>query len=683
MKKDIVVALIGNPNSGKTSLFNELVGAHQKVGNWSGVTIEKFEGVVHYQDYVIHVIDLPGTYSLTAYSPEEVVARNYIIEEKPDVVIDVIDGGNIERNLYLTTQLMELGTNMIVALNMVDEVEKQKTTIDIKLLQKLLGSHIVPTSATKRRGLDTLLEHVVRVFRGQIVIDKNKLSYGEKIDGYLERLSDLMSGEPDLIAQYNPRWLAVKLLENDKLVYDLVRHYPVFIKVELALLQIIGDMNKRGADDIEGDLAEARDAFIRGAIRETVVFQKIKKITFSDRLDSILINRVLGLPIFLFIMWLTFQFTFTCAAPIMKWIHVLFNGLGILVSAIIVNDPLRSIIVDGVISGVGGVLVFLPQIVLLFMAISFLEGVGYMARAAFVVDKVMHLVGLHGKSFLPMMTGFGCSIPAIMATRTLKNKSDKLVTMMVIPFMSCSAKLPVHVLLIGVFFPKQIAGTVLFGVYLFGVLMAVITAKLLKTTVLKGASEPFVMELPPYRIPTLRSTFMQAKNKAGGYIRRAGTVILLASLIVWFASNYPQSSLTKNDKLLQLKNSYAGQIGQFIEPVIAPLGFDWRMGIALTTGLAAKEVVVSTLGTIYSLGESDDHSSDLANKLRSDPHFNIATGLSLLVFVLLYVPCLAAVAVFQRESKSWKWTTFYVAYTMTTAWVVSFIVYHLARMFLF
>ena len=712
MKKEIVVALAGNPNSGKTSLFNELVGANQKVGNWPGVTIEKFEGSIKHQDYVIRVVDLPGTYSLTAYSPEEVVARNFIIEEKPDVVVDVVDGSNIERNLYLTTQSMELGVSMVVALNMYDEVEKKKIKIDVKLLQKLLGAHVIPTSATKKRGLEALLDHVIRVYSGEIIVAKNKFNYGEKIESYLDRLALLIGGQVELVERYNPRWLAVKLLENDKIVYDLIRNYPVFIKVEATLIQIISELNSLQLEDIEGSLAEGRDAFIRGAMRETIVFQRPQRRSFSDIIDSILINRILGLPIFLLIMWLTFQFTFSFAAPPMHWIQNFFAWLGSLAALFMPNVLLRSIIVDGVISGVGGVLAFLPQIVLLFLAISFLEGVGYMARAAFVIDKVMHLVGLHGKSFLPMMTGFGCSVPAIMATRTLKNKGDKLVTMMIIPFMSCSAKLPVYVLLIGAFFPKAVAGTVLFGVYLFGVLMAILTAKLLKTTVLRGVSEPFVMELPPYRIPTFKTTVMQAKNKAEMYIRRAGTFILTASLLVWFASNYPHSllietkytalksqlaastSFSTGEKLsqqteleneeasLQLRNSFAGRIGMTLEPIIAPLGFDWRLGIALTTGLAAKEVVVSTLGTIYSLGKTENRSIDLAARLRKDPHFTLATALSLLVFVLLYIPCIATVSVFAREVKSWKWFSFYIIYSMSLAWVVSFIVYHLARIFL-
>lgn len=703
--KTIVVALAGNPNSGKTSLFNELVGANQKVGNWAGVTIEKYEGIVKYKGYDIKMVDLPGTYSLTAYSPEEVLARHFIIEEKPDVVINVLDGTNIERNLYLTSQLMELKANILIALNMYDEVEKSGNIINIKLLQQLLGSHIIPTSAVKKTGITSLLDHVIRVYTGDIIIAKNKLTYSVRLEEGIERIVEVLNTQEELKARYVLRWLAIKLLEYDQEIYKLVKEYPVWIRVEQIILNIIELLKIDKSEDSETIIAEDRNAFIRGAIKETVIFKEIKRKSVTEWIDTILINRVLGLPIFMLIMWMVFQFTFALGEWPMKWIESIFHYIGNIAIGVIPPGIIRSIIVDAVISGVGGVIVFLPNILLLFIALSFLEGTGYMARAAFVVDKIMHKMGLHGKSFLPMITGFGCSIPAIMATRTLKNRSDRLVTMMIIPFMSCGAKLPVYVLLISAFFKPSVAGNVLFGIYLFGVFVAVVSAKLLKTAMFKCESEPFVMELPPYRLPTMKSILFQARYKAEMYLRKAGTIILGASILIWFASNYPvnsQLNQTYNqeiEKIVQtttydkevkekmvhkiqlekesknLEHSFSGMAGKLVEPIIRPLGFDWRTGVAIIMGLAAKEVVVSTLGTIYSIGEVSGESVDLAKKLQDDPHFTTATALSLMVFVLLYIPCIATMSVFKKESGSWKLIGIYSAYAMSVAWIASFIVY--------
>ncbi len=711
VNKEIRVALAGNPNSGKTSLFNELVGANQKVGNWAGVTIEKHEGTRKYKDHTIRFVDLPGTYSLTAYSPEEVLARDYLINERPDVVVNVVDGTNLERNLALTVQLMALETNMIVALNMYDEVEKQGTKIDVQLLEQLFGSHVIPTSAVKKTGLDDLLEHIISVDSGNIVIAKNKLAFSERIEEKIESLEEVLQLEESL-SKYSPRWLAIKLLENDKQVYSIVKEYPIWLKIELILQDTFKEFLKNGFDEPEIVIVEDINAFIRGAVQETVKYNEVTKKSITAWIDTFLINRFLGLPFFFLIMWLVFQFSFRLGEAPMGWIENGFEYLSVFASMIIPEGMLRSVLVDGVIAGVGGVVVFLPNIVLLFIALSILEGTGYMARAAFVVDKVMHAVGLHGKSFLPMITGFGCSIPAIMATRTLKNRGDRIVTMMIIPFMSCGAKLPVYVLLIGAFFTPQMAGNVLFGVYLFGVLIAVVSALLLKKTIFKGESEPFVMELPPYRMPTIKSIVMQAKIKAEMYLRKAGTVILLASIIIWVVSTFPhnetiatdyaslRAQVQKSSELseterqrrieeldykeasLQLEHSFAGRAGKIIEPAIKPLGFDWRIGIALVTGLAAKEVVVSTLGTIYSLGEADESSVDLRQKLQDDPFFNKAKALSLMVFVLLYIPCIAAVAVFRKESGSWKIVGIYSAYAMSVAWLASFLVYRIGLLFL-
>ncbi|WP_294345553.1 ferrous iron transport protein B [Prosthecochloris sp.] len=708
--KEVKVALAGNPNSGKSSLFNALTGSHQKVGNFSGVTIEKYEGYVDYRGYRIRVVDLPGTYSLTAYSPEELVTRNYLIEDVPDIVIDVVEGPNLERNLLLTTQLMEMEVELLVALNMFDEVEAQGIDIDVKQLQRLLGCHIVPTSAKKKQGLGSLLDHVIRIYEGNIEIKKNKLAFRPEVDSATDEITQLLAHEPEL-GKYNLRWLAIKLLENDKEVYNLVRQYPVWVKIELALQHVIQETEAVYKSDPEISITEDRYAFIRGAMQECVKQRREKKQSLTDYIDLVVLNRVLGLPIFLFVVWVIFHMTFTLGTPIMDWLDALFGMVAESVSPLLPNDTLRSVLVDGVIAGVGGVLIFLPNIILLFIGLSFLEASGYMARAAFVVDKVMHRFGLHGKSFIPMITGFGCSIPAIMATRTLKSRSDRLATIMIIPFMSCGAKLPVYVLLAGAFFRPAVAANVMFGIYMLGIIVGLFSALIMKKTILKSESEPFVMELPPYRWPSLRSVLVQAKTKAMMYLKKAGTIILLAVLLIWTFSNYPknpeldaglerqiatieQTIIDEEQKeraiieaenkvnASQLEYSIAGRAGKLLEPVIRPLGFDWRIGVALVTGLAAKEVVVSTMGTIYSLGESDETSPELKTILKNDPGFDEATALSLMVFVLLYIPCVAAVSVMKKEIGEWKAVAIYGAYALTVAWIFSFITYRLANLLL-
>jgi len=709
---EILVALAGNPNSGKTSLFNKLVGANQKVGNWSGVTVEKYVGTIDHRGYTIKIIDLPGTYSLTTYSPEEIVTRNFLVEENPDAVINVVDTTNLERNLYLTSQLIDIEANLIVALNMYDEVEVQKTKIDLDQLEKLMGTHFIPTSATEGTGIDSILDHIVELYTGEISIKKNKLIFPEPMEDYIERLTDILSSDEELSNKYHPRWMAIKLLVNDKDVYNVVKEQPVWVKVNDLLSEAIHKCDHDYDSDPELMIKEERHALIRGAIKETVKYTPTHKKTTTEIIDSILINRVTGLPLFIFFMWGIFQLTFTLGQAPMEWIEAFFNWLGNTTGALIPQETARSIIVDGIIAGVGGVLVFLPNIMILFFALSFLEGTGYMARAAFVIDKIMHKVGLHGKSFIPMITGFGCSVPAFMATRTLKNEGDRITTMLIIPFMSCSAKFPVYVLIAGTFFAASDAGNVLFGIYMLGVVIALITAKLLKTAVFHGESEPFVMELPPYRMPTLKILLFQMWHKASLYLRKAGTIILAASILIWIASNYPKSdeitnefSQKRNDVLesmkyenaekeiiltelnyqessKQLENSFAGKLGKAIEPLVRPLGFDWRLGISLVAGIAAKEIVVSTMGTLYSLGDADEDSQDLRERLRSNNNYNKAVAIALMVFVLLYIPCFAASIVFHREAGRWKWTLLYITYTMSVAWVMAFVFYNIAKYFL-
>lgn len=710
--KVIKAAFAGNPNSGKTSLFNAIAGTNLKVGNWSGVTVEKYEAEVEYEGYTINFVDLPGTYSLTAYSPEETVARDYIESKEADVIINVADGTNLERSLYLSVQLLELQPKTIMALNMYDEVEEKGIKIDFKMLQQLLGTHVIPVSAAKKTGLESLLSHIVRLYEGRITPPEGKITYSDEVEGAIEKLQLIIEADPLMSSKLKPRLAAIKLLEQDAFTYNAARHSPAWIRLETELPVILKNLEAAVKMNIQKKIAEDRHAFVRGAFKETVTEKEQDKKTATDIIDSVLINRVLGLPVFFVIMWLIFQMTFKLGEAPMGWIETFFNWLGNTAGKNISNNLLRSIVADGIVAGVGGVLVFLPNILLLFFGLSFLEATGYMARAAFVVDKAFHKIGLHGKSFIPMVTGFGCSVPAFMACRTLKNRGDRLATMMVIPFMSCGAKLPVYVLLIGAFFPENAAGNILFGVYLFGILVAVASAKLFKSTVFKGQSEPFVMELPVYRMPSIQSVLMQMWMKAWMYMKKAGTTILAASLIIWFASNFPvnhkladeyaqktaavenMKTIPENEKqgiIKNLKNelagreleySFAGKFGRLVEPVIKPLGFDWRVGVALTAGIAAKEIVVSTMGTIYSLGDIGEETSPLKEKLRADPAYNTAIALALIIFVLLYVPCLAATAVFHKEIGRLKITLFYIAYSMATAWVLSFMVYRIALLFI-
>jgi len=710
--KEILVALAGNPNSGKTSLFNKLVGANQKVGNWAGVTVERFEGVTKYKDYKIRVVDLPGTYSLTAYSPEELIARNFILNDKPDIVLNVIDSTNLERNLYLTTQLIDINANLLVALNIYDEIEKEKTEINADQLEILLGPHMVPTSTINNMGVNVLLDHIVDMYTGKIIVKRNKLTFSQFLETIIDEITETLNTQKELSEIYSTRWLAIKLLVGDKDIYKLVKEYPVWIKVNLLLNKAIVECRQKYDTDPEMMLKEERFAFIRGAMKETIEFSPKTRKTTSEIIDSFLINRVTGLPIFGFFMWLIFQLTFSIGETPMNWIEWFFNWLGNNAEVIIPDSIAKSIFIDGILAGVGGVLVFLPNIMILFLCLAFLEGTGYMARAAFVVDKIMHKVGLHGKSFIPMITGFGCSVPAFMATRTLKNEGDRITTLLIIPFMSCGAKFPVYVLIAGTFFDQGDAGNVLFGIYLFGVIIALLSARFLKSAVFKDDSEPFVMELPPYRMPTFKILLFQMWFKAQMYLRKAGTIILAASVLIWFISNYPKSvdiekrfsaeieMVEQNTQIntdekkelisqleieaasTQLEYSLAGLMGKTIEPLVQPLGFDWRLGISLVTGIAAKEIVVSTMGTLYAVGDADESSGALRDRLGSNENYNKAVALSFMVFVLLYIPCFAASIVFHREAGKWKWTTLYISYTMTIAWIMSFLTYNISLLFI-
>lgn len=696
----IHVALAGNPNSGKTSIFNSLAGTNQKVGNFSGVTVEKVEGTFKHKGYTIRLVDLPGTYSLSPYSPEEKVARDYILDEKPDMVVNIVDATNLERNLVLTTQLMDLEVELLVVMNMIDEVKKQQIQIDLDQFEQLFGAHVIPTSAVTGEGIEDLLDHIVQIKSGEIETKKYKHTYTEKIEHAINSLSAVI--EDRKIAQdYPTRWMAIKLIENDKDIVELLSSRPFWADVQENYSFIKDNIAKHHqGKEPKVYLSEERMSFINGAIRETVSYPEEEPESLTEKIDNVLLHRIFGLPIFLLIMYAIFQLTFRLGEYPMQWIDQLFQVLTNHLDTIIPASMAKSILLDGILAGVGGVLVFLPNILILFLCISLLEASGYMARVAFVVDKLMHRIGLHGKSFIPMITGFGCTVPAIMAARTLRNRGDRLTTMMVVPFFSCGAKLPLYTVIISAFFAPSMAGNILFGVYLFGIFIGLLSAKLLKKAAFKDDSEPFVMELPPYRKPSGRSMLQQTWNRAWMYIKKAGTVILLASVIIWFAGSYPVNKdvhqkyetlrlqqdsdlelIDRLEKAEQLPYSIAGRIGKFLEPVSKPLGFDWRLNIALVNGLAAKEIVVSTMGTIYAIGDTESGSKTLAESLRNDPEYSRAVGISFMVFVLLYIPCLASVAVFSRESNSKKWTIIFVSYTLTVAWIASFIVYQLSLLF--
>ena len=746
MKENLTIALAGNPNSGKTTIYNALTGARQHIGNYPGVTVEKKESVITYNNQQLKIIDLPGTYSLTAYSVEEVVARNVIINEKPDVVVDIIDSSNLERNLYLAVQLMELRIPLVFVFNMKDMAQEMGIKIDIKNLSNLFGVPIVETVGSKGDGVKNILDEAIKA--AQVPeIKYPVITYDKVIEKYVNSVEELIKQHSTNIENYNTRWLAVKLLEGDKDVMQVVPSPIVAEEVKRAEI----DINKMLGDSPETAIASARYGFISGACQECVTTTVEARHNMSDAIDSVLVNRVLGIPIFLGLMYLVFQLTFTLGDPFMGWIEQFFGFLGDKASVLISHDLLRSLIVDGIIGGVGGVIVFLPNIIFLFIAIAILESSGYMARVAFIMDKVMHKIGLHGKSFIPFLIGFGCSVPAIMATRTLDNQRDRILTMLVTPFMSCGARLPIYLLIIPAFFDKNQA-LVLWVIYLIGIVMAIVIAKILGMTVLKGESAPFVMELPPYRIPTLKGVLMQMWERSWLYLKKAGTIILFVSIVMWALTVFPlfpaekaaefeqglpeleqaaeekaaelaeigyvimtdenmqeaesiNSKLTEielakaekiaeeldevnmqiediNNKVAEaeLEYSAAGRIGKFIEPVLAPIGFDWKIGTALIGAFAAKEVFVAQMGIVYSLGEAGEDSEALRDKLREN--YSPLVGFAIMVFALLSAPCMATFAIVKRESNSWKWAFFQFFGMTVVAYIVTFIIYQVGRLFI-
>ncbi len=686
MEKKITVAIAGNPNSGKTSIFNMLTGARQHVGNYPGVTVEKKEGFGKYKGCEITFVDLPGTYSLTAYSIEELVARNFIIDERPDVVVDIVDASNIERNLYLATQLIEINAPLVLAFNMSDIAEQKGLIFDIKQLSELFGTAIVQTVGNKAKGKEQLLEAIIKTAGQGRERQGPKINYGTEIEDELARIEQIVKeAEKKLAARYSARWLAVKLLEQDIEVVSKIKDNSV---IEAAA-KSIGHLKNIFHDEPEIVIADRRYGFISGACQETIQSTVELRHSTSDVVDSIVTNRILGLPIFLLLMFLTFVLTFKLGKYPMAALEFSFDWLSITVADFWPEGSeswLKSLLVDGVISGVGGVVVFLPNILLLFLAIAFLEDTGYMARAAFVMDRLMHKIGLHGKSFIPMLIGFGCSVPAIMATRILENRRNRLTTILVLPLFSCGARLTIYALFIPAFFPEKWQGPVLWLIYLIGIVLAVICVKVLRLTVFRGETTPFVMELPPYRVPTFKSIAIHMWQRGWLFLKKAGTIILAISIILWAAMSFPkpdtkslEAANPERAQQLKLESSVIGRVGKTIEPVLRPLGFDWKIGTALIGATAAKEVFVSQLSIIYAVGETEKSRHTLREKLQAN--YTPLTAFCVMLFCLISTPCIATVIMTKQETASWLWALFQFFGLTALAYITTFIVYQLGLLF--
>ena len=673
------VVLVGNPNCGKTSLFNNATGAKEKVGNYGGVTVDSKEGWFNVGGRRVQLVDLPGTYSLTEYSPEEMYVRTYIRDHHPDAIINIVDAGNLERNLYLTTQVMDMNIPMVVALNMWDELEKSGDKLDIEMLGRLLGARMVPLTAYNGHGVDDVLQAAMEAIdESEQETHHHNVNYGTLIEDGLKELGDKC---PDL-----DRYTVLKIIENDKHALALLEGQENAQEVKDDAANLRQRIERNYNDDIVSIITDLKYGFVRGALAE-VLTPNPNRATDETKpgysLDRLLTNRWLALPILLVLMWLMFEATFTLGAYPQEWIENGIGWLGEWIGGTMPDGILRDLIADGIIGGVGGVLVFLPQILILFFFISLLEDSGYMARAAFIVDRVMHRVGLHGKSFIPYLIGFGCGVPAIMATRTLENRRDRLVTILTIPFMSCSARLPAYLLLVAAFFTAK-QGLILMSIYLVGIIVAGITAIVLSKTLLKHDKTQFVMELPPYRKPTARNATIHMWSKGKQYLQKMGTIILAASIIVWALGYFPRHEGQTPQE--QIENSFMGQMGKAIEPVVAPLGFNWQMGVSVLTGAAAKEIVVSTMGVLYTgEADADEESAPLKEKLQTATKpdgshvFNPVVAYSFMLFILLYFPCIAALAAIKREAGT-KWMVFEIFYTTGVAWLISFIFYQLATL---
>lgn len=719
--KIINVALVGNPNSGKTTLFNFASGSHERVGNYGGVTVDAKEAKFQQSGYTFNLVDLPGTYSITEYSPEELFVRMHILEQMPDIVINVVDASNLERNLYLTTQLIDMNIKVVIALNMYDELKKKGVDFDYEKLGKMMGIPIIPTVASKGTGIAKLFSKLIEVYEDRDPIVRHvHINYGKLIENSISAIQDLVWKNPALTDKISSRFIAIKLLEQDKSTIKLLDKLPNFNEIIETTNQEIQFLEKEYEEPSETILTDAKYGFIAGALKQTYKEPNRTQRVIRE-IDDLLTHKFWGFPIFFFFLWITFQTTFSLGNYPMEWIEGGVEWFGNFVASIMPSGPLKDLLVDGVINGVGAVIVFLPNILILFFFISLMEDTGYMARASFMMDKLMQKIGLHGKSFIPLIMGFGCNVPAIMATRTLDNRKDRILTMVISPFMSCSARLPVYVLLIAAIFPKH-QGILLFSIYLIGILIAILTALLLKNIAFSKKTVPFVMELPPYRIPTLKNTILHMWHKAQQYLKKMGSVILIASVLIWALGYYPrkvdfsvdyeaqiaavknQSDFSDAEKEFAIKGlqtakdserqeySYIGRMGHAIEPVVRPLGFDWKMGVSLITGLAAKEIVISTMGVLYQSGSEDNAEmhETLKQKIKEQKHhsgslegqvvFTPLVSFGFMLFILIYFPCVAVIAAIRKEA-NWGWAIFTMFYTTGLAWLVSFLVYQIGSMF--
>jgi len=685
---EIRVAMVGNPNSGKTTLFNYASKSREHVGNYTGVTVSSKTAVFRHNNAVIHLTDLPGTYSISAYSPEELYVRDFILENKPDVVINIVDAANLERNLFLTTQLIDLNVKVVVALNMFDELVKLHDRFDYDALGKMLGIPFVPTIGSRGRGIKRLFQKVIDVHTGK---DPNQrqvnINYGDEIEQSVSQIVRKIEKDPRITSdsQATPRFIALRLLERDRHAESLILNSAVFKEITKTAKEEASRIENLIGDTPESVITDIRYGFISGALKETYKPGAINRRKLSDSIDHLLTNRYLGFPVFLLFMWVMFSVTFNLGAYPQNWIEQGVTFLSETLNRSMAPGSLKQLLSDGIIGGVGGVIVFLPNILILFFFISVMEDTGYMARAAFITDRLMHKIGLHGKSFIPLIMGFGCNVPAIMATRTIENRNNRLLTILINPFMSCSARLPVYILLIGAVFPDY-KGTLLFVIYFTGILIAIGVALIFKNTLFKTSDAPFVMELPPYRRPTSRSVLKHMWGKASQYLKKMGGIIMVASVLIWALGHYPvqkQVNTGTNETYASVhQESYIAQVGKFIEPAIQPLGFDWRMGVCLLTGIAAKEIVVSTMGVIYPDPAGDDASTALENRIGSDPGFTPLATLSFLVFTLLYFPCLATVTAIYNETGSWKWSVFSIILTTGLAWILSLLIYQTGMLFI-
>ncbi|RYA24744.1 ferrous iron transport protein B [Malaciobacter halophilus] len=696
--KIIKVALVGQPNVGKSMLINSISNARLKVGNFSGVTVAKEQVILKYKDYTIEIVDLPGSYSLNEYTQEEKVTKDFLYNSEYDIILNVTDSTNLERNLYLTSELLALDKKMIIALNMNDEAIKEDILIDEVQLSKILGKPCIKTSATTKQGIDKLIKEIVKKHESEKL--DTKLIFSNVIEEEIANIINFFN-DSGFKCKNSFRQVAIKLLKEDKDTYKFFHDEPIWTKLQPILNSAFEHISLHyDTKNVEDIFNEEKFSFAKGAVTETVKVKTHVEKTLTEKIDSVLIHKVFGLPIFLFLMWGLFQLTFEVGNIPMDIIDAFFANLIDNTKEVLGDNQLSSIIADGAIAGVGAVVLFIPNIVILFFGIALLETTGYMSRVAFLLDGFFHKFGLHGKSFIPLVTGFGCSVPAYMAARTLKNERDRLLTLFIIGFMSCGARLPIYVLFTGAFFSENNAGNVLFLIYIGGAILGLIAAKVLKILVFKSEDEPFVMEMPKYRLPSFKLIWHTVSNQAMMYLKKAGTFILAASLLIWVASNYPKHldveetynqkielALSDEEKLAlenelalyNLENSYLGYVGKFSEPLFAPLGFDWKMSVALETGLAAKEIVVSTLGILYGLGEeNDENSKGLVEKIRANIPF--ASGIAFIVFVMIYLPCLAATMVFAREAGGWKYLGYLFVFTTGTAWVLSFITYNVVSL---